>query len=168
MSEHSTCNVITSSESEYILFFTGYKTPSKRYKSYFPKEKFIFDPPSTLSFPIRVILTHSVGLVQALNYCCETKSQYVKIVAMDPPDISKKAINERFNTLADDLKEVYKRYLDNNLNVVDYNVHIVRNIKNINFSDKEFYKSTYYYSKDTHYPYEDKYLRDKIIEFISK
>ena len=61
-------------------------------------------------------------------------------------------------------KNIYNHYLDSNINLKDYNVHLFANIKNIISYEKDF-KSIYYYSNDTHYPYEDKYLRNLILKY---
>lgn len=132
----------------------------KRYISYFPNQKITFnitsDQPS-------MIITHSLGLINALIYCSEIKSTSIKIIAIDPPDISLDSIKERFLNMPYDLKEIYKKYLDNNINISHYNVYLFRNIKNLNYLDTPLYKYKEYYKKDTHYPYEDKLLRQRIL-----
>lgn len=161
------------------LFFTGYKTPSKRYKSYFPNLDMIYDPPDILdnvNQPINVCaMTHSVGLINALIFYKKHESliQRIQIVAIDPPDISDQAIAQQLNdqTLDHDLKQIYKQYIDldifksmnNPVNIILY-----RNIKNLGFYDSEYYNESYYYQSDTHYPFMNKLLRNRILVLYEK
>jgi hypothetical protein len=85
----------------------------------------------------------------------------VKIVALDPPDMSPDAIMARFESLPSELKPVYSEYLSlapNPLNILCW-----RNAKHKEFADDGCFRRVTYYAQDTHQPYEVKTLRDAIV-----
>ena len=170
------------------LFFTGHKTPFKRYKSYFQTIDLIPDPdpdlgPGGLS-PWYIdhiesadqkigILTHSIGLVNALIYCSSTKIKPKIILAIDPPDISRLAIQNKLNDskLPDDLRVIYEKFIkiiDAGDEFLDFPICLFRNIKNKDYTDTKIYSSLNYYPSDTHYPYMNRSDRDRILKLYEK
>jgi len=147
-----------------MLFFCGYKMAPKRYTSYFKDLPMTFDPTTTENKEPCEIMTHSVGLVRAILFCLKNDMRPTKIIAMDPPDSSPEAIMARFDTLPPDLKPVYAEFLAAKPNLKEFNIVCWRNAKNRGFSDH--YASINYYELDTHYPYENKKLRDDIMREI--
>jgi hypothetical protein len=148
------------------VFFTGYKMHSKRYTSYFPELNMVYDSLPSNNEYFDIILTHSVGIIKALNYCFENKFRPLIIIAMDPPDISEKTIRERYNDMDYNLKKIYDNFYSNVIDISAYPVHVIRNRKNIGYTDKDLYKDIYFYDQDTHYPYQIKAIRDKIVKIV--
>lgn len=149
-----------------MLFFTDYKTPSKRYKSYFPKHDLTFDP-NTDQKDGCIILTHGVGLIKAINFCVKNKTRPSRIIAINPPDISILSIISKYSKLLDELQSIYGEYLKNSVDAYSFNIHCFRNINNAGYLDKVYYKGIFYYQENTHNPYEVKQLRDKILELCT-
>ena len=141
-----------------MLFFCGYKMSPKRYLPYFPDRRFVFNPDSVPEgVQSDLIVTHSVGLVQAIVFCAKLNFVPRKIVAIDPPDISPSAIAARFDTLSQELKALYTEYLL--LHFKPLNVVCWRNHRNRNYDDANCYTAIIYYVEDTRHPYMYKSLR---------
>ena len=113
-----------------------------------------------------IIITHSMGIISALNYCFENKINPKLIVAMDPPDISNQAIKLRYNDMNENFKKIYDIFLNSSIDITNYNIHNIRNAKNSEYIDNSLYKQIYFYNKDTHYPYHIKEIRDRIVEAV--
>lgn len=161
------------------LFFTGYKTHFKKYESYFPNLNFISDPvPSNIIECIKSTeyvlkaMTHSVGLIKALNFCMINGIKSMKILAIDPPDSSDEEIIKKLNdeNLPIDLRIIYNEYMELK-KVNDFpkvQICLYRNRKNMKFNDIKYYDELNYYLIDTHYPYTLKKLRDQIVRLYEK
>jgi hypothetical protein len=148
-----------------MMFFTGHKMSPKRYISYFPGIDFIFNPSSAEQTEALIAVTHSVGIIKALNYFAKLLKPKL-IIAIDPPDISPRAIKARYDKLQDDLKTIYNEYLENNTKASEYNIYLFRNRKKNDYVDLEYYTATYYYADDTHHPYTIKKIRNMITKII--
>lgn len=148
-----------------IAFFCGHKMSSKRYKSYFTKINLIYDPQNNDIH--EYVIIHSIGLVNALMHYNEFKFKPTLIVAMDPPNISRKSIQEKINNIPDDLKQIYSKFLELKIQIENYNIVVFRNIKNKDYSDSSLYKQIYYYDEDTHYPYMNAKIRDHIVKLVT-
>lgn len=82
-----------------------------------------------------------INIKLKINFLTEIKIKPLKLIAMDPPDISPSAVMKRFNDLSDDLKEIYKTYLDNGDQfVLPENIYLLRNEKNIGYTDRNLHK----------------------------
>lgn len=154
------------------LFFTGHNTPLKRYQSYF-NETVLVEPEQKVSNENKqTILCHSVGLVKALLWCVENNNiSNVKIIAMDPPDLSQVSIKTKIESMIDDkLLKLYKSFLEDDIlskfseiGIADSSrcgersfsnsIIVFRNSKNKDHKDMKLYSAIHYYSEDTHYPY---------------
>lgn len=162
------------------LFFTGYKMPFDRYRSYFPKLNHIPDPipdevirQITSNDPAAInIMTHSVGLVKALIFCMINEIKPTIILAIDPPCISEEEIVKKLddNDLPQDLKNIYDSYirLINEKMFPWIPICLYRNMKNKDYSDSRYYNELNYYPSDTHYPYMVKKARDQILRLYEK
>lgn len=150
-----------------ILFFGGHMTPLKRYVSYFPGfELCPIDSNSHLSYNI---LTHSIGLVNALIYLSQqtiATGALVNIVAMDPPDLSGENIRDKISNGDEVISSIYQRFQNINLDFENLNVVVFRNIKKKEYTDVWMYSDVRYYDQDTHHPYRIKSVRDSIITLL--
>lgn len=118
-----------------VLFFPGKDTPLKRYVSYFPT--LILN--TIGSGNEDVILCHSRGLFNAIQYCHEHKISPL-IVSMDGVQV---------NNVPEDVQ------------VISFRPEHKKDI-----GDEDIYHKTIYYtvnSKMSHHPYMDKTTRNKII-----
>ncbi len=141
-----------------LTFFPGYKTPIKRYNSYFPEHKLVAEITDTF-------LVHSFGLIQALILCHDKGIFPKKIIAMDTPNICRCKIEEKLLLLTDEeLKKGYKNYLDRNISPEKYNIILFREERKKDYGDEKFYTSIIYYSGD-HHPYKVKKIREKILSY---
>ena len=150
-----------------VIFFGGYKTPIKRYTSYFPG--FYLYSVTDCNDDILSesnILTHSIGLVEALLYFSERKIKPNHIIAMDPPTLSFTSIAERIHGEDKVLSGIYQKYNNSNINLSEWTITIFRN-KNKNIdADVDLYSKIIYYTQDTHHPYQIKTVRDSIISML--
>ena len=121
-----------------LIIFPGKNTPIKRYRSYFPKYNLREIAPGDKP---DVILCHSIGIVNALNYCTIHKLS-TRIVCMDAVEI--------------------KTQIPDNIHIYMFrpaNKHVESDTKH----------EVIYYDIDEnirHYPYLNKRVRDQIITYI--
>lgn len=122
-----------------ILFFPGKNTPLKRYTSYFPGIE--LSTQTQIENPT-LILCHSKGLKNAIEYVTNRNIQPM-IIAMDGvhTDIPK------------------------NIKVISFRPDHKKNL-----GDEHMYHDIIYYTmkENTHHPYMQRNIRDKIIETIQK
>ena len=157
-----------------VLFFTGYQTPLKQYKSYFSMSTLVENDKNHDK-----CITHSVGIIKAIIWAYNNNIK-LTILAIDPPDLSSDVINSKIQDekLDTPLRELYKEYVSQNIDISKYKIYIFRNKKNETYGDNNLYtqvnvrskkesseyeKNIEYYKDDTHYPYTIKHIRDKII-----
>lgn len=124
-----------------LIIFPGKNTPIKRYRSYFPKFNLkkinIYDKPEHIT----VILAHSIGILDALNYCIKYELNPT-IVCMDGVDITIK--------------------IPNNIRIIMF-----RPINKYITSDSN-HKVIYYDTDEyRHHPYMIKNIRNDIITVIN-
>lgn len=157
---------MASSTRPIILFCKGYNMPMKRYTSYFDKYTLKeLDEDREIPKNISVILTHSAGLVKCILWV-HRNNVWPKIIAMDPPDLDNSSINAKLfrGELHIDLLDMYREYLKCNINLDHYSIIVFKPLhKKINNGSGQ---TTIYYKEDTHYPYEIKHIRDKILSLI--
>lgn len=149
------------------MFFTGHKTAPKNYLAYFPKQSFVFDP--TTAQECKHIVTHSVGLVKAILYCLKFEIKPTVLVALDPPDLSIEAVQARFPTLPAELKLLYTDFILA-LTKIDWRAFPIYCMRDSRHQclDTPCYTEIFYYKEETHYPYQIKHLRDKILARLAK
>ena len=148
-----------------IIFFGGYKTPIKRYTSYFPGfQLYSITDCNDETLLHSNILTHSIGLVEALLYFSNLKIKPNHIIAMDPPNLSVKSIAKRIHGEDKILSGIYQKYNDSDINLSEWTITIFRN-KNKD-ADSDLYFKIKYYTQDTHHPYQIKTVRDSIISML--
>lgn len=75
---------------------------------------------------------------------------------------------KRYNDLYHDLQSVYDEYLKNSVDAYSFNIHCFRNIANVEYFDKVYYRILSYYQEDTRNTYEIAALRNKILELCTK
>ena len=146
-----------------IIFFPGYKTPVKRYISYFPGFKLCEVTNYNYNCGDSSVLTHSIGLVNALIYFSQQNIKPKHIVAMDPPHLSNDSMLRKIKGGDKSLAEIYQRFIDSDINMKDWNITIYRNINKKNDKDNDKYSEIIYYNEDTHYPYQIRNVRNSIV-----
>lgn len=123
-----------------MLFFTGYKKHPKQYKSYL--KDFVYNPEEIAKDD--VVVTHSVGLVKALNLC-HAKGVFPKlIVALDAPDLALLSILDRLPRLEPELQAIYVQFMNLQIDPRDFNITSFRRMTNTTF-DCCFYKKNVFY-----------------------
>jgi hypothetical protein len=169
---HKSNNLYLNKINYRMLFFTGYGMAPKRYIGYFASLELTFNPTdkkdSGTNGTSTIIITHSAGIIKALLYCYKYKINPSRIIAIDPPDISKDSIINRLYTLPDNLKALYNEFLDSDIKTQDYPIVSFRDIQKQEYSDKMYYICIKYYKDGGHLPYEKKSLRDNIIDMCTK
>jgi len=139
-----------------VYMFTGYQMNPKRYKSYFSlfNNDIIYNPDEVKAGTETIILTHSLGLIKSLIWCNKYKIIPKIIIAFDPDSILESDINNKISTLTDpELKYTYISYLNSDIDITKYNIHLIRQNEKANYQDTCFYQSHKYYSEPTHHPY---------------
>ena len=151
-----------------IIFFGGYKTPIKRYISYFPGfELCSVTECNYCSGLSSNILTHSIGLVNALIYFSEQNIKPTYIIAMDPPNLFHDNISKKIQGDDKTLSAIYQQYRDTNINLSDWNITVFRNISKKDDKDTGVYSGVRYYTQDTHYPYQIQAVRNSIVSMLT-
>lgn len=126
----------------------------KLYESYFPKFNLVSG--ENVKEPV-IIMSHSIGVVDALVWIRERKVKKYTFVAMDPPIMGRMITSEDKQ-----LEEKYKKFVEI-ANEIDYDkVQVYRNSERKELVDR--FTNVIYYEHDTHYPYQVKRIRDQIID----
>lgn len=145
-----------------VVLFPGYNCHQKLYESYFPKLQLI-SPENITKYDQHItILTHSIGIVDAILWVREHSISNYNIIAMDPPVMCK--VSRFFRD--DVLKLKYEKFFEIE-NDVDYSkIQVFRSDDKRGLLDK--FKNVIYYDDITHYPYQVKKIRDEILCKLSK
>ena len=130
-----------------IYMCPGHNAPLKKYISYFPmfdlKHLNDYDPLKDLNSFV-VVLCHSMGILAAMDFLsANIDKKQVFVVAMDP-----QSYNEQPNTNSNTNSNVYVFARQGRSDVQSNNLIL--------------------YDEQTHYPYQIKSVRDKIVKLIQK
>jgi|SRR6185437_6607977 len=143
-----------------VVLFPGYNCSPKIYESYFPKLKFVSDKEINNYNQQIIILSHSIGIVDAILWVRTNSIVNYFIVAMDPPVMEK--IVRLFKD--DDLKDKYDKFFEIEEQIDYSRIHVFRSDDKRGLKDK--FINVTYYDDYTHYPYQVKKQRDRIFNFI--
>ena len=140
-----------------ILFFPGYRTPIKRYQSYFSNLKLVTEMDEN---SIKVILCHSIGILHALEYC-EIHQIQPKIVCMDGSYLTPEYVINK----PPQIQQIYDHFFSLKIDPHKYMIYLFR------FAGKKhedlYHQIVYYtYIKNSHHPYMDRTLRNKIVRLL--
>ena len=127
-----------------LIIFPGNNTSIKRYRSYFPKYNLYSPREITLGDKPNVILCHSIGILNALNYCIK-HNIIPTIICMDGVEIK--------DPIPENIRICMFRPIDKFVES-DINYEVIR----YKIDDDE----------NRHHPYRVKKIRDQIVKEINK
>ncbi len=119
-----------------ILFFPGYRTPIKRYQSYFPNVELVTKLDDE---KIRVILCHSIGILHALEYC-ESHQIWPDIVCMDGSYLTPGFVINK----SPEIQKIYNNFFYLQIDPAKYKIYLFRFIERKH--EDIYYKIIYYTS----------------------
>lgn len=165
-----------------ILLFPGFKMPAKRYRNFihYIREKLdtnvhlISKVSDCIEFKGKIyILAHSIGILNAIIYCETNNLIPTMIISMDGTYLDSEIIHSIIESKPPEVKEVYELYLDTKYAQGLYSIpiYLFRNKRNRNVQyieqDESNYTHVYYYDLENgHHPYDNKYIRNKIVDVI--